>query len=96
MQINPSINGWIEKYFNQYANEISHYATDEDFFVACQKSGLIYGYVVNYHLNSEIDDSKWDNEEKIKVGFLSTLLALYKTKKGNDVEDFINVGVHGF
>ncbi|MES2863578.1 MAG: LETM1-related biofilm-associated protein [Bacteroidota bacterium] len=89
MQINPSINGWIEKYFNQYANEISHYATDEDFFVACQKSGLIYGYVVNYHLNSEIDDSKWDNEEKIKVGFLSTLLALYKTKKGNDVEDFI-------
>lgn len=89
MQINPSINGWIEKYFNQYANEISHYATDEDFFVACQKSGLIYGYVVNYHLNSEIDDSKWDNEEKIKVGFLSTLLALYKTKKGNDVADFI-------
>jgi len=89
MQINPSINGWIEKYFNQYAYEISQYATDEDFFVACQKSGLIYGYVVNYHLNSEIDDSKWDNEEKIKVGFLSTLLALYKTKKGNDFEEFI-------
>lgn len=89
MQINPSINGWIEKYLNQYANEISHYATDEDFFVACQKSGLIYGYVVNYHLNSEIDDAKWDNEEKIKVGFLSTLIALYKTKKGEDVEEFI-------
>ncbi len=89
MQINPSINGWIEKYLNQYANEISHYATDEDFFVACQKSGLIYGYVVNYHLNSEIDYAKWDNEEKIKVGFLSTLIALYKTKKGEDVEEFI-------
>jgi hypothetical protein len=89
MQINPSINGWIEKYLNQYANEISHYATDEAFFVACQNSGLIYGYVVNYHLNSPIYDSKWDNEEKIKVGFLSTLLALYKKNKAEDDEKFI-------
>jgi hypothetical protein len=89
MQINPSINGWIEKYFNQYANEISHYATDEDFFVACQNSGLIYGYVVNYHLKPTIDDIKWDNEEKIKLGFLSTLIALYKSKKGDDASAFI-------
>lgn len=89
MQINPSINGWIEKYINQYANEISHYATEDEFFVACQNSGLIYGYVVNYHLNSEVDDKKWDTEEKIKVGFLSTLIALYKVQKGKDVEEFI-------
>lgn len=89
MQINPSINGWIEKYLHQYANEISHYATDEAFFVACQKSGLIYGYVINYHLSVAIDDTKWDTEEKIKVGFLSTLIALYKTKKGGNVEEFI-------
>lgn len=89
MQINPSINGWIEKYLNQYANEINSYAIDEDFFVACQKSGLIYGYVVNYQLKSEIDDKKWDSEEKIKVGFLSTLFALYKSKKGADVSEFI-------
>jgi hypothetical protein len=89
MQINPSINGWIEKYLHQYANEIAHYATDDEFFVACQKSGLIYGYVINYHLSVTIDDVKWDNEEKIKVGFLSTLIALYKTKKGENVEGFI-------
>ena len=89
MQINPSINGWIEKYLHQYANDIAHYATDDKFFVACQKSGLIYGYVINYHLNSEIDDAKWDNEEKIKVGFLSTLIALYKSKNGGNVEGFI-------
>lgn len=89
MQINPSINGWIEKYLNQYAGEISSYITDEDFFMACQKSGLIYGYVVNYHLKSEIDDEKWDTEEKIKVGFLSTLFALYKSKNGTEVNEFI-------
>lgn len=82
MQINPSINGWIEKCLNQHANKIFHYESDEAFFVACQNSGLIYGYVVNYHLKSEVDDIKWDTEEKIKVGFLFTLIALYKTKKG--------------
>jgi len=89
MQINPSINGWIEKYLNQYADEISHYTTDEDFFVACQHSGLIYGYVVKYHLKAEVDDRKWDTEEKIKVGFLSTLFALYKTNKKDNVSVFI-------
>jgi hypothetical protein len=89
MQINPSINGWIEKFLNQYATEVSDYTTDESFFLACQKSGLIYGYVVNYHLETELEDSKWDAEEKMKVGFLATLFALYKTKKEADFQLFI-------
>ena len=89
MQINPSINGWIEKFLYKYATDVSDYATDESFFSACQKSGLIYGYVVNYHLDSNFDDSKWDLEEKMKVGFLATLFALYKTKKVGDCQVFI-------
>lgn len=89
MQINPSINGWIEKFLKQYAADMSDYTTDESFFLACQKSGLIYGYVVNYHLDNNLDDTKWDNEEKMKVGFLATLFALYKTKKETDYQLFI-------
>lgn len=89
MQINPSINGWIEKYVHQYANEVTSYATDEDFFVACQQSGLIYGYVVKYHLNGTVEDAKWDTEERIKVGFLSTLMALYRKHNTTSVEEFI-------
>lgn len=89
MQINPSINGWIEKYVHQYANEVTSYATDEDFFVACQQSGLIYGYVVKYHLNGTVEDVKWDTEERIKVGFLSTLMALYRKHNTTSVEEFI-------
>jgi hypothetical protein len=89
MQINPSINGWIQKFQNQYAAYVSDYTTDESFFLACQKSGLIYGYVVNYHLDSNLDDTKWDNEEKMKVVFLATLFALHKTKKETDFQLFI-------
>ncbi|WP_353151563.1 LETM1-related biofilm-associated protein [Flavobacterium sp.] len=89
MQINPSINGWIDKFLNQYGTAVSDYTTDASFFLSCQKSGLIYGYVVNYHLDSNLDDTKWDNEEKVKVGFLATLFALYKKNKDDDYQMFI-------
>ena len=90
MQINPSINGWIEKFIQQHAPDIVTYDTDESFFKACQKSGLIYGYVVNYHLKTDIEDTKWDSEEKMKVGFLATLLALFQSQKLNSNASFLN------
>ncbi|WP_396199073.1 LETM1-related biofilm-associated protein [Flavobacterium sp.] len=90
MQINPSINGWIEKFIQQQAADVVTFDTDESFFRASQKSGLIYGYVVNYHLKTDIDDTKWDAEEKMKVGFLATLLALFKSQKLNSNASFLN------
>ena len=90
MQINPSINGWIEKFIQQHAPDIVTYDTDESFFRACQKSGLIYGYVVNYHLKNDIEDTKWDAEEKMKVGFLATLLALFQSQKLDSKTAFLN------
>lgn len=90
MQINPSINGWIEKFIQQHAADIVTYDTDESFFRACQKSGLIYGYVVNYHLKNDIEDTKWDAEEKMKVGFLATLLALFQSQKLDSKTAFLN------
>lgn len=90
MQINPSINGWIEKFIQQHAADVVTYDTDESFFKACQKSGLIYGYVVNYHLKTDIEDTKWDAEEKMKVGFLATLLALFQSQKLNSNASFLN------
>lgn len=90
MQINPSINGWIEKFIQQHAADVVTYDTDESFFRASQKSGLIYGYVVNYHLKTDIDDAKWDAEEKMKVGFLATLIALFQSQKLNSKTAFLN------
>ena len=90
MQINPSINGWIEKFIQQHAADIVTYDTNESFFRASQKSGLIYGYVVNYHLKTDIDDTKWDAEEKMKVGFLATLLALSHSQKLDSNVSFLN------
>ena len=90
MQINPSINGWIEKFIQQHAADVVTFDTDESFFMACQKSGLIYGYVVNYHLKKDLEDSKWDAEEKMKVGFLATLFALFQSHKSDSNAVFLN------
>lgn len=90
MQINPSINGWIEKFIQQHASDVVTFDTDESFFRASKKSGLIYGYVVNYHLKTDIDDTKWDAEEKMKVSFLATLLTLFKSQKLNSNASFLN------
>lgn len=78
MEINPSTFGWIEKFTNQFSESITDYESEETFYEASQRSGLIYGYVVSYHLNIAIDDSHWDEEEKTKVAFFTTLFSMYK------------------
>lgn len=98
MEINPSTFGWIEKFLNQFSESITDYESKETFYKACQRSGLIYGYVVAYHLNIEIDDSHWDEEEKTKVAFFTTLFSMYKLHVKNasssifieDVLEFYN------
>ncbi|WP_396188171.1 LETM1-related biofilm-associated protein [Flavobacterium sp.] len=83
MRINPSAPGWIEKFSNEYAAAIVRYETDFSFYTACQRTGLFYGFVVDYHLHRAIDASHWDEEEKAKVVFFTTLFALYQLRKPN-------------
>jgi hypothetical protein len=45
---------------------------------------------VNYHLKTDIEDTKWDAEEKMKVGFLATLLALFQSQKLDSKTAFLN------
>lgn len=83
MEINPSTFGWIEKFNNQYSESITDYETDFAFYQACQRSGLIYGYVVSYHLDSKINDAQWDEEEKTKVAFFTTLYSMFRLRNKN-------------
>lgn len=86
MHINPSIPGWIAKFSQQYSEDLNCYTDDLSYFSACQQSGLIYGYVVDYHVSVPIDDSQWDTVEKTKVAFLTALFCLYKLR--NPTSDF--------
>lgn len=87
MTINPSAIGWIEKFFSLNENNFQVYEDVFSFYAACQKSGLIYSYVIDYHLKENLEIVNWDETEKTKVCFLSTLFSVYimhSKKQGKD------------
>ncbi|MDY0089483.1 MAG: LETM1-related biofilm-associated protein [Flavobacteriaceae bacterium] len=78
--MNPSASGWVEKFFSE------HYLTDnvcntdiKDFYLKCRKTGFIYGYVVGFDIQKNINTKGWFLEEKTKVALLNTLYGCFKT-----------------
>ena len=90
--INPSANGWIDKFFAKNQDNFIDFKGDYlSFYESCRKTGFIYGYVVRYQLKNQINTVKWSYDEVTKVGFLNTLFSLYCIEKSNGTkEDFIN------
>ena len=90
--INPSANGWIDKFFAENNDNFIDFQGDTlSFYEDCRATGFIYGYVVHYQLQNQINTTKWSYDEVTKVGFLNTLFSLYRIEKSNETkEDFIN------
>ena len=90
--INPSANGWIDKFFAENReNFIDFQGNTLSFYEDCRATGFIYGYVVRYQLQNQINTTKWSYDEVTKVGFLNTLFSMYSIEKSNGTkEDFIN------
>ena len=90
--INPSTNGWIDKFFaKNQDNFIDFQCNTLSFYEDCRATGFIYGYVVRYQLQNQINTTKWSYDEVTKVGFLNTLFSMYSIEKSNGTkEDFIN------
>ena len=91
--INPSTNGWIDKFFTEnHGNFIDFKSNYVSFYESCRTTGFIYGYVVNFQLKTPLNTSKWSYDEITKVGFLNTLFSVYslENQKGNS-KDFIEL-----
>lgn len=91
--INPSTNGWIDKFFTEnQGNFIDFKSNYVSFYESCRTTGFIYGYVVNFQLKAPLNTSKWSYDEITKVGFLNTLFSVYllENQKGNS-KDFIEL-----
>lgn len=91
LEINPSANGWIEKFFLLHQLNIEKYTNEADFYLKVQQSGLICGLVLQYHLKTPINDEVWQTEEKTKVVFLTSLYSIYQLNKTDD--DFVETAV---
>ena len=89
--INPSANGWIDKYFVEQKNLFDYNTIDTlSFYKSIRKTGFIYGHIIAINSNYEIDISQWKSEELSKVALLNTLFETYCfTTKQTDSEEFI-------
>lgn len=89
--INPSANGWIDKYFMEQSNLFPDLSIDSlSFYKKIRQTGFIYGHIININSSPELSIEQWKSEEISKIALLTTLLDTYCfTTKQSNSEDFI-------
>ena len=91
--INPSVFGWIDKFFH----ELEHFEipeNDELFYNKLRQTGFIYGHIVELPFLNDFPISNWRSEEVSKIAFLSVLFEMYSfTSKNTNPVIFIEKAV---
>jgi hypothetical protein len=89
--INPSVPGWIDKFFSEQQISKMELVTENDtFYTALRKSGFIYGHIISLDTKFVIPITGWFKEEVSKVALLNSLLGVYSvTKEQLNWEEFI-------
>ncbi len=75
--INPSANGWIEKFFHEQNESKILYINSIELYKTIRKTGLIYGYSVGINSNAFIEIDKLKVDEVFKLSLLSTLYDVF-------------------
>jgi hypothetical protein len=89
--INPSVPGWIDKFFSEQQISKMELVTENDtFYTDLRKSGFIYGHIISLDTKLVIPITGWFKEEVSKVALLNSLLGVYSvTKEQLNWEEFI-------
>jgi LETM1-like protein len=92
--INPSIHGWIDKYFIDRKTEFNS-ITPNDFYFKLRQSGFLFGNTISLGSHFELENKNWLKGEMSKVYLLDSLYNIYifSTKKIAEAE-FIKIVVH--
>jgi hypothetical protein len=87
--INPSIHGWIDKYFiEQKAINTYAFENSNQFYSAIRKTGLIYGHIIGFTSKNKVIPEGWLNDEISKVALLNGLYEIFNlnaTHKSPDI-----------
>ncbi|UYW02261.1 hypothetical protein K5I29_05000 [Flavobacterium agricola] len=90
MNINPSANGWIAKYFATNANNPAAHLSDIALHQTIRNSGFIYGYTLNLFNLEHLSLKGLTNEELTKLALLHNLYLLYfKLEPNGSVDAFV-------
>lgn len=89
--INPSAQGWIDKFLSKYYLNNSPYLYDsKDFYCRTRETGYIYGHVVRIDTHENLPIGNWTSEEISKVALFNSLFGIYQlTEKQPSKEHFI-------
>lgn len=92
--INPSANGWIDKFFGQLKGKLPTHANSHEFYRSVRDSGFIYGHVASFTNVGNKETKGWTTEETTKVALLNTLFDLYRLiEKKDDPSAFIDKAI---
>jgi hypothetical protein len=89
--INPSVHGWIDKFFiEQKVAKLDAFDNNDSFYSEIRKTGFIYGHIIAFaSKNGKIPDG-WLDDEISKVALLSALFGVYNLNSSdNNTELFI-------
>ena len=85
--VSPGSKGWINKYFDLIEKE--HFSlrldcpadmeVDHFLHLTFAHSGIVFGYPTELIFGTDLDDSKWTTEEKLKLLLFESHLLVYKT-----------------
>ncbi|MEY4963434.1 MAG: hypothetical protein RLZZ323_753 [Bacteroidota bacterium] len=80
--INPSVPGWIDKFFSeQNISEMKFVTESNSFYTNLRTTGFIYGHIISLDTQSKIPIESWFKEEISKVALFNSLLGVYITTK---------------
>ena len=75
--INPSANGWIEKFFQEQSEPKTLSINSIELYKNIRKSGLIYGYSIGINSSLQIKIDQLKSDEVFKLTLLSTLYNVF-------------------
>lgn len=93
--INPSINGWIDKFFiKQSPLPLPVVIYSKAFYNNIRETGFIYGHVVDFVTDKPISTKGWTSEEITKVALLNILYGVFgMVTHSGEPKDFIEKAI---
>ncbi|SHG72117.1 LETM1-like protein [Flavobacterium fluvii] len=93
--INPSANGWIDKFFLKQKSSLPPVEIHPNtFYTNVRKTGFIYGHIVSFDTKFPIHNKGWLQNETSKVSLLNTLFEIYGLSSNEkNPENFISKAV---
>ena len=88
--INPSTNGWIEKFFLLQKSNLQTIDDADLFYTKVRKTGFIFGHIITFDTEITIENKGWLKNEISKVALLNTLFQMYcLTTNDQNPENFV-------